>query len=114
MLQSNFGEVRSDVCGGGDAAHVFDAVDVCDDFAESEIPGIVCDWGEVDCGDGDLVEFDGGWVAVEGEELHVDRVCVVCLVSVFKFYAMSATKKVLTDWYHALIIIIQVLLDNLK
>lgn len=77
VLQGDFREVRSDVSCGGDATHIFDAVNLVDNSEKGKIPGIVFDRIEVRLGDWDLVEVDWRWMRMEGKELHIDGVGII-------------------------------------
>jgi hypothetical protein len=92
MLECNFGEVESYVCFVGDAPDVFDAVDLGEDFLDGEIPGVVCYFGEVHFGDGDVPGFYGGRVFVDWEELHVD-----CVGIIYSHHIMSVRKFMSRD-----------------
>ena len=61
----------------GNATNVFDAVDLENYFFHGEVPGVVYDFREFDFGDGDMPGLYGGGVLVDGEELHIDGVCII-------------------------------------
>lgn len=51
MLEGDLGEAESNVRVVSDAPHIFDTIDVVDDFSHGEIPSVVHDVGEFDLGD---------------------------------------------------------------
>lgn len=120
VAQCELGEVERDVCLEGDAAHVADAVDVEDDLLEGEVPGGVDHVGEFHLGYGDVPAFDFGRAAVVWKELHVDCICVVYnqgeYTSGGKGWSMMAgdNSSAHTNGYHALAIVVQILLDNFQ
>jgi len=78
MLKGNFCQIKSNICVMGDASDIFDTVDLGDDLLHREIPGIVHDFSELHLGYWDMPWFYRRGMPVNGEQLHVDCVRIVC------------------------------------